>query len=79
MALIGGAMSPRLVLQRYDEAVGGEYQDELRHLAHRVALPGSPAGRPHPQVPHDHGEEGHRHAADSPPRTWMVGSTTLRI
>jgi len=52
-----------LVLERYDEALGGDIRMNCDTCAYRVALPGfaDKAGRP--QIPHFHpdDEAGHRH------------------
>ncbi len=54
-----------LVLERYDEALGGDIRMNCDTCAYRVALPGFTDKVGRPQVPHYHpGDEAHRHAAD---------------
>src|SRR5262249_27292730 len=51
-----------LVLERYDEALGGDIRMNCDTCAYRVALPGFADKVGRPQVPHFHpGDEGHRH------------------
>src|SRR5262249_24946559 len=51
-----------LVLERYDEALGGDIRMNCDTCAYRVALPGFTDKVGRPQVPHYHpGDEGHRH------------------
>ena len=55
-----------LVLERYDEALGGDIRMNCDTCAYRVALPGFTDKVGRPQVPHYHpGDEDHRyeHAA----------------
>jgi sirohydrochlorin cobaltochelatase len=52
-----------LVLERYDEALGGDIRMNCDTCAYRVALPGFAGKVGRPQVPHYHPDEdpGHRH------------------
>ena len=65
--LIGGCDElAGLVLERYDEALGGDIRMNCDTCAYRVALPGFTDKVGRPQVPHYHpDDDGHRHAADS--------------
>jgi sirohydrochlorin cobaltochelatase len=63
--LIGGCDElAGLVLERYDEALGGDIRMNCDTCAYRVALPGFTDKVGRPQVPHYHPEDERRHAAD---------------
>jgi len=50
-----------LVLERYDEALGGDIRMNCDTCAYRVALPGFADKVGRPQVPHFHPDDDHRH------------------
>ena len=61
--LIGGCDElAGLVLERYDEALGGDIRMNCDTCAYRVALPGFTDKVGRPQVPHFHPDDEHRHA-----------------
>src|SRR6516165_8501502 len=64
--LIGGCDElAGLVLERYDEALGGDIRMNCDTCAYRVALPGFTDKVGRPQVPHYHPDEEHTHSADN--------------
>jgi len=64
--LIGGCDElADLVLERYDEALGGDIRMNCDTCAYRVALPGFTDKVGRPQVPHYHPDDEHGDAADS--------------
>jgi sirohydrochlorin cobaltochelatase len=54
-----------LVLERYDEALGGDIRMNCDTCAYRVALPGFTDKVGRPQVPHYHPDDEHLQAADT--------------
>ena len=64
--LIGGCDElAGLVLERYDEALGGDIRMNCDTCAYRVALPGFADKVGRPQVPHYHPDDEHGHSADN--------------
>jgi sirohydrochlorin cobaltochelatase len=60
--LIGGCEElAGLVLERYDEALGGDIRMNCDTCTYRVALPGFADRVGRPQVPHFHPDDDHRH------------------